>query len=369
MEQDINTASVADIFVEQAQAEMNVMVSIAESYSKEAYFDEFVQEGAIKDSATVAKGSKYEGKIKRIVAFIPRFIANFFKILIAKIRNIGNPIAALMKKAKSVTEKDKYVLPVSKETIGFAQTVLKEVTDIVKDIDEIAERMINTSGANMYSDEKPFMDSLKNINNLIDKLESYDVAANAKKYHDDWVKAVEESHAMRDELAKGKKTLTPGAASDEGPYPVPVKPTMPDIAELNEKTEKFVTVAEYEKFAKDYLEVKEELEPAIKEELKKVNAIKDNRIKSETTKSNSGVEVTTYGDNNANYTKFITEWSKALSKLSAVFSKKLSDIEQVFGEVLKKTKVYTNKAEKAAEAKKKEENSVKYSGDDTFMIK
>lgn len=366
MEQDINTASVADIFVEQAQAEMNVMAAIMESYTKDIIVESFIQEGAISDSATVAKGSKYESKFKRVVSFIPRFIVQFFKILIGKIKNIGNPIAALKSKCAKISDKKNYVLPVSKETIVFAQKVLEEVTAVVYDIDKLADDMIDKSGSELYSNESTFMKSLNKINTLIDKLESYDVAASAKKYHDDWVKAVEESHAMQKELAKGKVTLAPGVA--DATIKQPEKVRMPDIAELTEETKAFVTVAEYEKFAAEYFKAKDEIEPAIKDTLKKVNAIKDKLPKETTTTEKSGVSITTFGSESSNFGKYITEWSKSLTKLSATFSKKMTDIENVFREVLNSTKLYTDRKKASEEAKKKEENSVKYNGNDTFMV-
>lgn len=366
MEQDINTASVADIFVEQAQAEMNVMAAIMESYTKDIMVESFIQEGAISDSATLAKGSKYESKFKRVVSFIPRFIVQFFKILIGKIKNIGNPIAALKSKCAKISEKNQYVLPVSKETIVFAQKVLEEVTTVVYDIDKLADDMIDKSGSQMYSDESTFMKSLNKINTLIDKLESYDVAASAKKYHDDWVKAVADSHATQKELAKGKMTLSPGAAAATIKQPEKVR--MPDIAELTEETKAFVTVAEYEKFATEYFTAKDEIEPAIKDTLKKVNAIKDKLPKETITTEKNGVSTTTFGSESSNFGKYITEWSKSLTKLSATFSKKMTDIENVFREVLNSTKVYTDRKKANEEAKKKEENSVKYDGNDTFMV-
>lgn len=365
MEQDINTASVADIFVEQAQAEMNVMAAIMESYTKDIIVESFIQEGTISDSATVAKGSKNESKFKRVVSFVPRFIIQFFKILIGKIKNIGNPIAALKSKCAKISEKNNYVLPVSKETIVFAQKVLEEVTAIVGDIDKLTEDMLDKAGSQSYSDESTFMKSLNKINTLIDKLESYDVAASAKKYHDDWVKAVAENHAMQKELAKGKMTLSPGVADATIKQPEKVK--MPDIAELTEETKAFVTVAEYEKFATDYFKAKDEIEPAIKNVLKKINAVKDRLPKETTTTEKNGVSTTTFGSESSNFGKFITEWSKSLTKLSATFSKKMTDIEGVFREVLNSTKLYTDRKKAAEDAKKKEENSVKYNGNDTFM--
>lgn len=366
MEQDINTASVADIFVEQAQAEMNVMAAIMESYTKDIIVESFIQEGTVSDAATVAKGSKYESKFKRVVSFVPRFIVQFFKILIGKIKNIGNPIAALKSKCAKISDKNNYVLPVSKDTIAFAQKVLEEVTAVVDDIDKLAEDMIAKAGSQSYSDESTFMKSLNKINTLIDKLESYDVAASAKKYHDDWVKAVEENHAMQKELAKGKITLSPGVADATIKQPEKVK--MPDIAELTEETKAFVTVAEYEKFAATYFEAKDEIEPAIKDTLKKVNAIKDRLPKETTTTEKNGVSTTTFGSESSNFGKYITEWSKSLTKLSATFSKKMTDIENVFREVLNSTKLYTDRKKANEEAKKKEENSVKYNGNDTFMV-
>lgn len=365
MEQDINTASVADIFVEQAQAEMNVMAAIMESYTKDIIVESFIQEGTISDSATLAKGSKYESKFKRVVSFIPRFIVQFFKILIGKIKNIGNPIAALKSKFANVSNKNQYVLPVSKETIVFAQKVLEEVTTVVYDIDKLADDIIDKSASQMYSDESTFMKSLNKINTLIDKLESYDVAASAKKYHDDWVKAVADSHAMQKELAKGKITHSPVV---DATIKQPEKVRMPDIAELTEETKAFVTVAEYEKFATEYFIAKDEIEPAIKDALKKVNAIKDKLPKETTTTEKNGVSTTPFGSESSNFGKYITEWSKSLTKLSATFSKKMTDIENVFREVLNSTKVYTDRKKANEEAKKKEENSVKYNGNDTFMV-
>ena len=190
-------------------------------------------------------------------------------------------------------------------------------------------------------------------------------AASAKKYHDDWVKAVEENHAMQKELAKGKITLSPGVADATIKQPEKVK--MPDIAELTEETKAFVTVAEYEKFATEYFTAKDKIEPDIKDTLKKVNTIKDRLPKETTTTEKNGVSITTFGSESSNFGKYITEWSKSLTKLSATFSKKMTDIEGVFREVLNSTKIYTDRKKAAEDAKKKEENSVKYNGNDTFM--
>ena len=133
MEQDINTASVADIFVEQAQAEMNVIASIVESYTKDVYMDQFiVQEGTIKDAATVAKGSKHESKIKRVVAFLPRFFIQLFKLIAAKLKKVNNPIQGMKAKFAKVPEevKNEAVIPITKENLEFAAKVMKELEKI-----------------------------------------------------------------------------------------------------------------------------------------------------------------------------------------------------------------------------------------------
>ena len=58
MEQDINTASVADIFVEQAEAELNVAMSLLDATVKDLTFQEFAvyQEGELGTAVADARG-------------------------------------------------------------------------------------------------------------------------------------------------------------------------------------------------------------------------------------------------------------------------------------------------------------------------
>ena len=82
MEQDINTSTVADIFSEQAQAEFNVALAIADSYAKEvAIVEYYYAEGTLLDSAT-NKGVD-ESKLKKALLFIPRFFNAIFTRFIA----------------------------------------------------------------------------------------------------------------------------------------------------------------------------------------------------------------------------------------------------------------------------------------------
>ena len=82
MEQDINTASVADIFVEQAQAEMNVIASIVESYTKDVTMEQFIQEGAIKENTrAIYLETLYEERMKAVKDIAEYKIENGLEVL------------------------------------------------------------------------------------------------------------------------------------------------------------------------------------------------------------------------------------------------------------------------------------------------
>lgn len=86
MEQDINTASVADIFVEQAQAEFDVAMALLDSSIKDLTFQEFyIQEGELGTAVADARAEvRSDGKKHHIKAAFAA-IKSFFKFIITKI--------------------------------------------------------------------------------------------------------------------------------------------------------------------------------------------------------------------------------------------------------------------------------------------
>lgn len=87
MEQDINTASVADIFVEQAEAELNVAMSLLDATVKDLTFQEFAvyQEGELGTAVADARAEvRSDGKKHHIKAAFAAIKA-FFKFLVTKV--------------------------------------------------------------------------------------------------------------------------------------------------------------------------------------------------------------------------------------------------------------------------------------------
>ena len=152
MEQDINTASVADIFVEQAQAELDVALALLNANVKDATFQEFyfVQEGELGTAVADARAEvRSDGKKHHLKAAVAAIRA-FFKFFITKIgaffkknKTDGSAacskMAVAMKQASAVagTEMD-ILLPFTKEEFG-------KVYSFYDSLDKKLEKMANLS--------------------------------------------------------------------------------------------------------------------------------------------------------------------------------------------------------------------------------
>ena len=336
MEQDINTASVADIFVEQAQAEMNVIASIVESYTKDVTMEQFIQEGAIKDAATVAKGSTYESKIKRVVVFIPRFFAQLFKLLIAKLKKVNNPINAIKGKFSKVPEdvKDNAVIPISKENLEYASKCIKEIEKIL-DRNKF-EDLISSIGAVDYGSAKGNGQLLKiaeDAEKLANTLDNYDVEKRIQLSLQIW-----QNNKDKQEKSKAPYGKTVMNVKVDDGYPNS-SVSMPDLVMKTPETKDLATIAEFEAFAKNYVENREELEESFKTIMTVLNdAKKVGTGNSETLKSR--VEISTPTNADKDFGKYMDMLIKSMNKLSASFTKLFDAIEKGFMNVLKDTKVF-----------------------------
>ena len=129
MEQDINTASVADIFAEQAQAEFKVSIAIAESYAKEAAIMEYFTEGTILDSAT-NKGVD-ESKLKKALLFIPRFFKAIFTRFIAMFKKKDLGAAKAMVDNIPDAVKSEVLVPMTEAELDQCMTAIENVAGLL----------------------------------------------------------------------------------------------------------------------------------------------------------------------------------------------------------------------------------------------
>lgn len=347
MEQDINTASVADIFVEQAQAEMNVIASIVESYTKDVTMEQFIQEGTISDAATVAKGSKHESKIKRVVAFLPRFFAQLFKLFVAKMKKVNNPINAINSKFSKVPEdvKESAVIPITKENLEYATKCLNEIKKIL-DRNKF-EDLISSIGGVDYGSAKGNGQLLKiaeDAEKLANTLDNYDVEKRIQLSLQIW-----QNNKDKQEKSKAPygKTVMNVKVDDGSPNN---SVSMPDLVMKTPETKDLATIAEFEAFAKEYVEDREALEESFKMIMDLLNETKKVRTGSpETLKS--GVEISTPTEVDKDFGKYMDMLIKSMNKLSASFTKLFDGIEKGFMNVLKDTKAF--KAYKAPKASTK----------------
>lgn len=331
MEQDINTASVADIFVEQAQAEMNVIASIVESYTKDVTMEQFIQEGAIKDATAVAKGSNYESKIKRVVAFIPRFFAQLFKLIVAKLKKVNNPINAIKGKFSKVPKdvKESAVIPITKENLEYASKCIKEIEKIL-DRNKFGDLFSNIINANVNGQ---LLKLAEDAEKLAKTLDNYDVEKRIQLSLQIW-----QNNKDKQEKSKAPygKTVMNVKVDDGSPKS---SVSMPDLVMKTPETEDLATIAEFEEFAKNYVEDREELEESFKMIMNVLNEVKKIGIGSpETLKS--GVEISTPADVDKDFGKYMDMLIKSMNKLSASFTKLFDAIEKGFMNVLKDTKAF-----------------------------
>lgn len=336
MEQDINTASVADIFVEQAQAEMNVIASIVESYTKDVTMEQFIQEGTISDAATVAKGSKHESKIKRVVTFLPRFFAQLFKLFVAKMKKVNNPINAINSKFSKVPEdvKESAVIPITKDNLEYAAKCLKEIQKILER--NKFEDLISSIGGVDYGSARGNGQLLKiaeDAEKLANTLDNYDVEKRIQLSLQIW-----QNNKDKQEKSKAPygKTVMNVKVDDGSPNS---SVSMPDLVMKTPETKDLATIAEFEAFAKDYVEDREAIEESFKMIMDVLNEAKKTGIGSpETLKS--GVEISTPTDADKDFGKYMDMLIKSMNKLSASFTKLYDGIEKGFMNVLKVTKAF-----------------------------
>lgn len=129
MEQDINTASVADIFAEQAQAEFKVSIAIAESYAKEAAIMEYFTEGTVLDAAT-NKGVA-ESKLKKALLFIPRFFKAIFTRFIAMFKKKDVAAAKAMVDNIPDAVKSEVLVPMTEAELDQCMTAIENVAGLL----------------------------------------------------------------------------------------------------------------------------------------------------------------------------------------------------------------------------------------------
>jgi hypothetical protein len=337
MEQDINTASVADIFVEQAQAEMNVIASIVESYTKDMTMEQFIQEGVIKDATAVAKGSKYESKIKRVVAFIPRFFAQLFKLLIAKLKKVNNPINAVKSKFSKVPEdvKESAVIPISKENLDYATKCINEIEKILERskfedlIDSIADIDGTAKGNGLM------LKMAEDAEKLAKALDNYDVEKRIQLSLQIWQNNKDKQEKQK--LSYGKTTMN--VTVDDG-SPAKSSVSMPDLVMKSPETKDLVTIAEFEQFAKQYVKDREDCEAICKDAMQTLNEAKKEGL-GNPEKLKSGVEISSpVSGIDSDFGKYMDMLIKSMNKLSASFTKLFDAIEKGFMNVLKDTKAF-----------------------------
>lgn len=337
MEQDINTASVADIFVEQAQAEMNVIASIVESYTKDVTMEQFIQEGAIKDATAVAKGGKYESKIKRVVAFIPRFFAQLFKLIVAKLKKVNNPINAIKGKFSKVPEdvKENAVIPITKENLEYASKCIKEIEKILNR-NKFEDLFSNITKADWGTAKGngQLLKMAEDAEKLAKTLDNYDVEKRIQLSLQIW-----QNNKDKQEKSKAPygKTVMNVKVDDGSPAKSSV--SMPDLVMKTPETKDLATIAEFEEFAKNYVEDREALEESFKMIMDALNEAKKIGIGSPE-KLKSGVEISTPADVDRDFGKYMDMLIKSMNKLSASFTKLFDAIEKGFMNVLKDTKAF-----------------------------
>lgn len=169
MEQDINTASVADIFVEQAQAELNVAMSLLDATVKDLTFQEFAvyQEGELGDSVSAARaevrsdGKKHHIKaafaaIKAFFKFLITKVGSFFKKSTVEADAFTSKMSIAMKEASAVagTEMD-IKLPYTKEQFGKIYSYYDSLDKKLEKISDISNQLLQW----FYHDQNTFTDN------------------------------------------------------------------------------------------------------------------------------------------------------------------------------------------------------------------
>lgn len=183
MEQDINTASVADIFVEQAQAELDVALALLNANVKDATFQEFyfVQEGELGTAVADARAEvRSDGKKHHLKAAVAAIRA-FFKFLVTKVTSFfkksatygdaaSKGMADVIKEAEQETGKEMDIkLPTTKEDFNIIYSFFNEMDE--KEFDPLVEmfdKLIDTviQGQDTVTDNT----HLKSIDKMADEI-------------------------------------------------------------------------------------------------------------------------------------------------------------------------------------------------------
>lgn len=279
MEQDINTASVADIFVEQAQAEFDVAMALLDSSIKDLTFQEFyiVQEGELGTAVSDARAEvRSDGKKHHIKAAIAAIKA-FFKFVFTKIGSFFHKnttdAAVVDKNMKQIMDmcsdtmgsKCDVKLPYTKEQFGkiysFYDGMNEEIEEIVASANFLTRyvRKVWDKEAGTQLENGEFIKRINRIESFIEKTKD---AANITKIESvDYKKRVEELNKKRAAggaftaadkraLKAARKQLVPKEDSTPEPVDDGKMPSLeiPVLVVKAGEDETFIGYAEYQKF-------------------------------------------------------------------------------------------------------------------------
>lgn len=190
MESEINDATVGDIYVEQALAEMEVSYALASSYTKDAMFVEYMaemegidiyQEGFFQEADDDGRFAKFKNKLKDIgsgvgdkakdfggkVKEAPGRVWDFIKKVASAIATAASnmfhfvtekSLKTCIKKLEASNKESN--LSVKKHLKTAVDVVLKNTENFLKDIDSLAARV---SPGYTNSIEDPDLSNLKKI--------------------------------------------------------------------------------------------------------------------------------------------------------------------------------------------------------------
>ena len=279
MEQDINTASVADIFVEQAEAEFNVAMALFDATTKDLTFQEFyiVQEGELGTAVSDARAEvRSDGKKHHIKAAIAAIKA-FFKFVFTKIGSFFHKnttdAAVVDKNMKQIMDmcsdtmgsKCDVKLPYTKEQFGkiysFYDGMNEEIEEIVASANFLTRYVRKVWGkeAGTQLENGEFIKRINRIESFIEKTKD---AANITKIESvDYKKRVEELNKKRASgekftaadkraLKAARKQLVPKEDSTPEPVDDGKMPSLeiPVLVVKAGEDETFIGYAEYQKF-------------------------------------------------------------------------------------------------------------------------
>ena len=220
MEQDINTASVGDIFVEQAQAELNVAMSLLDATVKDLTFQEFAvyQEGELGTAVANARAEVREDGKKHHIKAAFAAIKAFFKFLITKVgaffgknktdadiveRNLKN-LNAICSKERG--EKCDVKLPYTKEQFGKIYSFYENLGNDINEIADAAHFLVKYAIDSMGESNirqlgnGEYVKRMKAIKDFISRAKAADSVTEVKTI--DYKKRIEE--LMAKQASEGK---------------------------------------------------------------------------------------------------------------------------------------------------------------------